>query len=358
MKPSVLALRARTLVAVSGTAARGYGVSRVGAARLALRLRRRNGFDVESALMDGLLDPAMDDRTRFAHMGRAVRHVSQNRLDPLSLWPISEQKLHFYDYMRASGVPVPEVFGTVGAAGVWSRRDGAVVTGPDAVARFLGGLPGDLVVKPSYGARAVGVRVLVRAREGFEDLRGEPVDMRVLADDLRADPSDVHLVQERLVNHPLIEEITGSPVLQTVRIVAIVRPDGSVFLVFAVLKLVLGTADTDNFLSGSTGNGYSLMTLDDGRLGDLTVRAPEGYGFTSTPVVPSTGVRVRGRPVPFFEEACDLVRRASALMLPMRTLGWDVAITPDGPVILESNVWWAPFGPMTAEAWALLTGER
>jgi hypothetical protein len=26
--------------------------------------------------------------------------------------------------------------------------------------------------------------------------------------------------------------------------------------------------------------------------------------------------------------------------LPVRTIGWDIAITPNGPVILEANIWW------------------
>jgi len=27
---------------------------------------------------------------------------------------------------------------------------------------------------------------------------------------------------------------------------------------------------------------------------------------------------------------------------PLRTIGWDVALTPNGPRIVEGNVWWDP----------------
>jgi hypothetical protein len=77
----------------------------------------------------------------------------------------------------------------------------------------------------------------------------------------------------------------------------------------------------------------------------------------TTPTAPGTGAQVARRPVPFFEESCALVRRAAPAMLPMRTLGWDVALTPGGPVVLEANNWWAPFGPLTDEAWALMVGR-
>lgn len=358
MSAAVLALRLCTLASVSSRAAEGYGISRVRAARLALRLRRRNGFDVEGSLLDGLLDPAMDDRVRFAHIGTTMRRAAQDRLNPVSLEPFSEQKLVFYDYCRASGVPVPAVYGTLGAAGGWSRLSGAVFSGREAFAAFLDEIPGDIVVKPSFGNRGADVRVIVRTDGGLTDLRGAPVDAAALHDEICAGgESDVHLVQERLRNHPEIEEIAGSPVLQTLRLVTIVRPDGSVLLLTAVLKLAVGTADTDNFHNGETGNGYALVTQDDGRLGDLTLRAPAGLGLRLTPTVPRTGVQVAGRRVPFFDEACELVRRASLLMLPMRTLGWDVALTPDGPVVLEANNWWAPFEPLPAEAWALMVGR-
>lgn len=359
MKPAVLALRLKTLIAVSNTAAEGYGISRLRAARTALRLRRRNGFDLEGALADGLFDPAMDDRVRYAHIGRTMRRAAQDRLNPVSLEPFSEQKLLFYDYCSASGVPVPEVYGSVGPAGGWSRVSGGFFAGREAFAAFLEGLPGDVVVKPSFGNRGSDVRVLVRGARGFEDLRGAPVDARALYEELSAGaPDDVHLVQERLRNHPEVEEIAGSPVLQTLRLITIVRPDGSVLLLTGVLKLAVGTADTDNFHDGETGNGYALVSLDDGRLGDLTLRAPAGYGLVTSPIVPATGVRVAGRPVPLIGEACELVRRAALLMQPMRTLGWDVALTPGGPVVLEANNWWAPFEPLPDEAWALMVGRR
>jgi hypothetical protein len=45
---------------------------------------------------------------------------------------------------------------------------------------------------------------------------------------------------------------------------------------------------------------------------------------------PDTGVRFEGHAVPFYEEAVALCRRF--------LIGWDVAITPRGPLILEPNL--------------------
>ena len=37
-----------------------------------------------------------------------------------------------------------------------------------------------------------------------------------------------------------------------------------------------------------------------------------------------------------------LAEQAALQFLPLRTIGWDIAITPGGPSILEGNVWWDP----------------
>ncbi len=358
MKPSIAALRLRTLAEVSKAASDAYGISRIRAARAALRLRRRNGFPLEEGLEEGLLDPTMDDRWRSRHIGRTTRRAAQDRLNPVSLEWFSEEKLVFYDYCRANGIPVPELYGAVGRAGGWSRRSGRIISGSEAFAAFLNEVPGDVVIKPTFGLLGEDVRVLVRASGGFTTLGGTPVEPAALYGEICAHPEyALYVVQERVRNHPEIEEIAGSPVLQTLRFTTVVRPDGTVAIVAASLKLAVGDGDTDNFHNGVTGNGFCLVSLDVGELGPLGLRPPGRYGVDLTPTVPDTGVQVEGRRIPYFEEACALVRRGSPLFLPMRTLGWDIAITPDGPVVIEANNWWAPFGPLTAEGWALLVEE-
>ena len=54
---------------------------------------------------------------------------------------------------------------------------------------------------------------------------------------------------------------------------------------------------------------------------------------------PDTGVRFEGHAVPFYEEAVALCRRAHLALVPdLFLIGWDVAITPRGPLILEPNL--------------------
>ena len=50
---------------------------------------------------------------------------------------------------------------------------------------------------------------------------------------------------------------------------------------------------------------------------------------------PLTGGRIAGRVLPHWQEAVDLAIRAHAAFSEWAVIGWDIAWTPDGPVLLE-----------------------
>ena len=166
---------------------------------------------------------------------------------------------------------------------------------------------------------------------------------------------DLFVVQQRLHNHEAVVELCGSPVLQTLRLVTFVREDGGVTMMFGFMKLALGTTSSDNYHAGLSGNGLADVDLVHGLLGPLMMAVAGGYGFRTQPLIPGTDRVVEGWAVPHWAEACDLVRRSAPAFLPLRTLGWDIALTPVGPVIVEANNYWAgPLTPMSLEARALL----
>ncbi len=52
---------------------------------------------------------------------------------------------------------------------------------------------------------------------------------------------------------------------------------------------------------------------------------------------PYTGVELIGFKVPYVKEAIELVKKAALEVPQVKFVGWDVCITPDGPVIIEGN---------------------
>jgi len=52
---------------------------------------------------------------------------------------------------------------------------------------------------------------------------------------------------------------------------------------------------------------------------------------------PDSGINVIGRTLPFWPEIVELAKRA-ARAVPLKYLGVDISISPDGPQLLEINV--------------------
>lgn len=141
-----------------------------------------------------------------------------------------------------------------------------------------------------------------------------------------------YLIQPLIRQHPILNKINSSSV-NTVRIDTFVQNDNTVVHNAAVLRIGSGSECTDNWGSGGL---VCNIDLETGELAEIAVTKAK-YGrhtFTSHPV---TGIVFRGVHLPFWEETKSLVSSAAEAMRPLRSLGWDVAIMEDGPIIIEAN---------------------
>lgn len=59
-------------------------------------------------------------------------------------------------------------------------------------------------------------------------------------------------------------------------------------------------------------------------------------------VHPDTGIVFKGFKIPFWKEATELVINAHKRFPKIHSIGWDVAISKDGPLIIEANQHWGP----------------
>jgi hypothetical protein len=55
---------------------------------------------------------------------------------------------------------------------------------------------------------------------------------------------------------------------------------------------------------------------------------------------PKTGVRITGRRLPDWPQVLDLAQKAHQIFSECVFIGWDIALTPDGPLLVEGNVGW------------------
>jgi hypothetical protein len=162
---------------------------------------------------------------------------------------------------------------------------------------------------------------------------------------------DSFLIQERLEGHESLARLSGTRNVQTVRMVTYVRRDGMPVVGGCQLKIIGADAIADNYEGGRTGNMVADIPAASGRLSSVHAATAEGASCL-VDRHPRTGMVFGGFIIPLWEAARVLVERAALAFLPLRTIGWDVAITPRGPQLIEGNVTWDP--PQLGDA---LSGE-
>jgi hypothetical protein len=140
-----------------------------------------------------------------------------------------------------------------------------------------------------------------------------------------------YLFQETLRPHPAVRAMIGERIA-TVRMVVLLN-DGGPELLRALWKVPVGAHVADNFWR----DGNMLAALDpvDGRV----ARVVRGVGHRQTEVAshPDTGHELVGQRLPDWDVATSLCLRTAASLPGLAMQAWDVALTAEGPLLLEVN---------------------
>ena len=238
----------------------------------------------------------------------------------------------FYAMMRGYGVAVPETR-AVYAPGRPAAL-GEALGSPDDLAAFLRATRLPVYLKPAYGSYGKG-NASVEAIEGSTLVLGN--GSRIGLDDFCASLGDRSgfgwVVQESLRSHPDIRELCG-PKISGVRIHTFLTPSGP-RITRAIWKVNVGVRDSDNFEHGRSGNLLARVDADSGRV--TRVVAGVGAGQSVDPPHPVTGATLVGFTLPGWPEIKALVCKAATAFPGFLCPGWDIALTDEGPRILEVN---------------------
>ncbi len=346
--PGLLA-RVSRVVGDVNWAALHYGTGRFQVLLHLWRLYRNTRCRPFDAHHDGLSNPAIQPRAVAGIIPKSELLALQARLNPASHRALAGDKAVFHTMCVGLGLPVPVLYGVVGR---WAGHsaDGKPWSAASLEAR-LGTVKVEdqVVVKPAIGFYGRGVRAYRRTPDGFCDqLSEDHFTIGALADALRSDGSGRVVVQARLQNHPAITALSGTTTLQTTRIRCLVTSDGQVLAGGCFFKIAVGNRVVDNIDGGRTGNFLAAVRLGDGTLGTPVAYSRTDRGIETVERHPETACPLRGFRLPFWDEARKLAERASLLFFPLRTIGWDIAITPTGPVLVEGNPNWDPTNLLAA----------
>lgn len=244
----------------------------------------------------------------------------RNRLNnfgcPSSQIAILRDKYLFYIFMSRIGMPVPKVFGVFIQGKVFDIdlnpvNDDYLINKTDY---FIKDLDGECASFVKH----------VKDFEQFEQIRKSG-----------ALDKGRYIFQERVVQAESMNAINPNAI-NTYRIVTVNKGDGKPYLFSGILRV--GTSETgnvDNWAAGGLAIGVNEKT---GYLQKYGFYKP-AYG-TKTEVHPDTNVRFSEFKAPQFEEAVKIAIEAHKHLFGIRTIGWDIAITDNGPVFIEGNDNW------------------
>jgi hypothetical protein len=147
---------------------------------------------------------------------------------------------------------------------------------------------------------------------------------------------DRGVVEEYIVQHHRMQELAPAAV-NTLRIATISsnenRPelgDSHIKILYASQKMAGVNSVVDNLVGGG------MVAAVDMETGKICSDACDDKGNVFA-VHPGTGVTIKGFEIPYFKECIDLIMTIYEERKFEGYLGWDIAITEDGPEIVEVN---------------------
>jgi putative polysaccharide biosynthesis protein len=255
---------------------------------------------------------------------------------------LTVDKLITAERLATSGLPFVAPLAVIGRDSIKHPHGGKfpTVNTVEQLVPVLAAARTNLFAKPTDGWRGSGVLGPERRDDGWQ-LGSELLSHTQLAQRLlaAARPSGL-LLQKRIRSHRALAPIGGELGLGTVRInTALVQDGAEVFFAFA--KIMGAKGLVDNFSGGQFGNLLGSIDKETGKITKVYGRK-RGHQYLMQPIThhPITGAQLIGFQLPLWDAALDLAKRVAAAFPESPLIGLDVAITDDGPLIVEAQSDW------------------
>lgn len=142
-----------------------------------------------------------------------------------------------------------------------------------------------------------------------------------------------YLFQETIEQHPLLNKLNDS-CINSIRCDSFTDNNGETHIMSAYLRLSISGLPVDNITSGGCLVG---INTDTGRLMKYAFTSITRAGGLLFDAHPVSKVVFKDYEIPYFQESVKFIKKAAALIPEVKLIGWDIAIRPNGPLIIEGN---------------------
>ena len=275
---------------------------------------------------------SFEDKQRF--IGKRTQDRILTQAVPVDWWSVAHDKLVFYGLAAGLGFRVPRLQALYHPY----RRFGQtpVLRDRDALKRFLRSEASyPFFGKPVKGMFSVAVASATRYEPDSDQILLSDqgwVGVESLAAQLGPYLKEGYLFQERLQPHEQLREICGDH-LSTVRMMLLVEEDGP-SLLHSLWKITAGDNIADNFWR--PGNLLASLDADSGRVR----RVIQGTGLDQVECEthPDSGRPLLGTTLPDWPKLKSLCLAGAASLPGLTMQAWDIALCPEGPLMVEVNI--------------------
>lgn len=232
--------------------------------------------------------------------------------------PILQNKVVFSEYLRKNKIPTTGYIGKIERKKFYLNKREILLENNHQVKEVIQDV---LKVYPSVFIKQVdsegGKGVFKIEKKNIND-----IDNIILENN--------YIIEESLTQHEEIARINPY-CINTLRVITF-REGNKVYFPSCFFRMGVGTSFIDNGSSGGIFINYDIHT---NKLGKVAYNLFENGG-KSYYKHPGTGYEFNGKSLIFSEEIKNILSNAS-LLFNRQMIGWDIAYTPDKPVIIEAN---------------------
>jgi hypothetical protein len=287
--------------------------------------------------LEGLWRPELTAAEKAAFVSEAKSTAINRQLAPvngLGLQGFFTDKLLTGLTLRAAGFPILRpraIYGKVLKLSGTERLESAA----DIVAFLLreGALP--VFGKPLHASLSIGAVSILSVRDGGRSLvlgDGRIVGLEALSHEIAANFPQGYVFEPLIRQHSDVEAITG-PAVGGLRVVTLRTPEDAAVL-YTVQRLPGAGAMMDAM---SSHGAYCVAYIDPDTGRVIRASAMDQSAPTRLEVSVVTGARFDEAVVPFVKAAHAIAIDAHRLFVRPGLLGFDFALTPEGPLITEIN---------------------
>jgi len=271
--------------------------------------------------------------------------IRQRLINP-KMQAMLTNKLLFHGFYQSYGIPTPRFYGYYHQESGFTA-DGHPLKNQEDFYLWIkrAGLK-QMFIKPCGGKQGSGIMAINNIIENggdliLEDVRGQIWQTGELVECLKEEADGAsypgYIFQEIIKQHPALNQVNSTSV-NCCRLLTIRRPNGTVTLPFAVFRFGRSGHYVDSWSQG--GIAYDI----DRETGILT-RGSYNPQWGDTHKVshhPDSNIKLEGFQIPYWKELKEMVIKAAYITPDIRSIGWDVAVSPHGPILLEGNSLWSP----------------